>query len=131
MWGGLQAANLSTNPLFNLNLTFSIRPHGTKPMFVEQDPLPRLPQAWESFGFFLPRSLLNRWEISRLPDPVPEAVWNEVVAFWAGRKVALVKQTAYQGLYPESSSGAWIPTVLRSGYHLGPFSFLADLGADY
>jgi hypothetical protein len=100
-------------------------------MFVEQDPLLRLPQAWESFGFFLPRPLLNRWEINRLPDPVPEAVWNEVTAFWAGRKVALVKQTAYQGLYPESSSGDWIPTVLQSGYHLGPFSLLADLGADY
>lgn len=100
-------------------------------MSVEQDPLPRLSQARENFGFLLPRFFLNYWEINRLPDPVSEAVWNDVVAFWAGRKVALVKQTAYQGLYPESSSGAWVPTVLQSGYHLGPFSLLADLAADY
>jgi hypothetical protein len=100
-------------------------------MFVEQDPLLRLPQAWESFGFFLPRTILNQWEIGRLPDPIPEGVWGEITSFWAGRKVALVKQTAYQGLYPESASGAWVSTVLQSGYHLGPFSVLADLGADY
>ena len=100
-------------------------------MAIEQALLPRLDQAWERFGFFLPRPLLNRWEVSRQPDPVPQTTWESVLKFWSKKKVALVKQTAYQGLYPESSSGAWIPTVLRSGYHLGPFSFLADLGADY
>jgi len=103
----------------------------TKLMSIEQNPLPRLPSSWERLGILLPRGILNHWEIYRQPDPVPEPVWRETLDFWSGKKIALVKQTAYQGLYPESSSGAWLPTVLQSGYHLGPFSLLADLGADY
>lgn len=90
-----------------------------------------LSQKWEDLGIFLPRSLLNWAEIHGNPGETSSSRVQDALAFWRSRRIALVKQTAYQGLYPESSSGAWIPTVLRSGYHLGPFSFLADLGADY
>ena len=90
-----------------------------------------LPQHWEKLGFFLPRTLLDWAEIHAVAHSVSESETKRCLDFWSSRKIALVKQTAYQGLYPESATGAWIPTVLRSGYHLGPFSFLADLGADY
>jgi hypothetical protein len=90
-----------------------------------------LPRKWESLGICLPRNFLNWAEIHGNPGETSSAQVQAALAFWRPRRIALVKQTAYQGLYPESSSGTWIPTVLRSGYHLGPFSFLADLGADY
>lgn len=90
-----------------------------------------LPQKWEVLGICLPRNCLNWAEIHGNPGETSSTRVQDALAFWRSRRIALVKQTAYQGLYPESSSGAWIPTVLRSGYHLGPFSFLADLGADY
>ena len=90
-----------------------------------------LPQKWESLGICLPRNCLNWAEIHGNPGETSSAQVQAALAFWRSRRIALVKQTAYQGLYPESATGAWIPTVLRSGCHLGPFSFLADLGADY
>lgn len=90
-----------------------------------------LPQKWEVLGICLPRNCLDWAEIHGNPGETPLARVQADLAFWRSRRIALVKQVAYQGLYPESSSGTWIPTVLRSGYHLGPFSFLADLGADY
>ena len=90
-----------------------------------------LPQKWEVLGIYLPRNCLNWAEIHGNPGETSSTWVQDALAFWRSRRIALVKQTAYQGLYPESSSGTWIPTVLRSGYHLGPFSFLADLGADY
>lgn len=90
-----------------------------------------LPQKWEVLGICLPRNCLNWAEIHGNPGETSATWVQDALAFWRSRRIALVKQTAYQGLYPESSSGTWIPTVLRSGYHLGPFSFLADLGADY
>ena len=90
-----------------------------------------LTQHWEKFGFFLPRPFLDWAEIHAIAHYVSESETKRCLDFWSSRKIALVKQTAYQGLYPESAAGDWISTVLRSGYHLGPFSFLADLGADY
>ncbi|NDB96207.1 MAG: hypothetical protein EBZ78_08625 [Verrucomicrobia bacterium] len=90
-----------------------------------------LSQKWEDLGLCLPRRCLNWAEMHGNPGETSPARLQDALAFWRSRRIALVKQTAYQGLYPESASGAWIPTVLRSGYHLGPFSFLADLGADY
>jgi hypothetical protein len=90
-----------------------------------------LPRKWESLGICLPRNCLNWAEIHGNPGKTSSAQVQAALAFWRSRRIALVKQTAYQGLYPESSSGTWIPTALRAGYHLGPFSFLADLGADY
>jgi hypothetical protein len=90
-----------------------------------------LPRKWESLGICLPRNCLNWAEIHGNPGETSSAQVQAALAFWRSLRIALVKQTAYQGLYPESATGAWIPTVLRSGCHLGPFSFLADLGADY
>lgn len=43
----------------------------------------------------------------------------------------MVKQSAYSLLYQQSARGSWQESVLSCPSHLGPFSFLADLGADY
>jgi len=91
----------------------------------------QIPQNWEQFGFFLPRPLLDWAEIHARPVSFSPQETEEALRFWRSRKVALVKQTAYALLYPSSSAGGWEETVLSSICHLGPFSFLADLGADY
>jgi hypothetical protein len=53
------------------------------------------------------------------------------LAFWRSRRVALVRQSAYPSLYPPLSADSWTERVLSATKHFGPFSFLADLGADY
>jgi hypothetical protein len=90
-----------------------------------------LPQSWEKLGFFLPRFLLNWAEIHAFPEQVTDSSLDKDLLFWRSRKIALVKQTAYSALYPQPGKGSWQETVLSSQCHLGPFSFLADLGADY
>jgi hypothetical protein len=90
-----------------------------------------LPQRWEKLGFFLPRFLLNWAEIHAFPEQVTDSSLDQDLLFWRSRKIALVKQTAYHALYPQPGKGSWQETVLSSACHLGPFSFLADLGADY
>ena len=90
-----------------------------------------LAQHWEKLGFFLPRPLLDWAEIHAFPEQVTDSSLDKDLFFWRSRKIALVKQTAYHGLYPQPGKGSWQETVLSSAYHLGPFSFLADLGADY
>jgi len=103
-------------------------------VFLPKPPPARLyeiPQNWERFGFFLPRPVLNWAEIHAHPKPFSPTETDEALSFWRTRKVALVKQTAYSLLYPRARPGGWEETVLSSFRHLGPFSFLADLGADY
>ena len=90
-----------------------------------------LPQHWEKFGFFLPRPLLDWAEIHACPTTISDISMDQDIEFWRSRKIALVKQTAYHALYPRPGKGSWQETVLSSQCHLGPFSFLADLGADY
>ena len=90
-----------------------------------------LPQQWEKFGFFLPRFLLDWAEIHAFPATISDISIDQDIDFWRSRKIALVKQTAYHALYPRPGKGSWEETVLSSQCHLGPFSFLADLGADY
>ena len=90
-----------------------------------------LAQYWEKFGFFLPRPLLDWAEIHACPAAISDSSVDQDIDFWRSRKIALVKQTAYQALYPQPGKGSWQETVLSSVCHLGPFSFLADLGADY
>jgi len=90
-----------------------------------------LAQRWEKLGFFLPRFLLNWAEIHAFPEEVTDSSLDQALLFWRSRKIALVKQTAYHALYPQPGKGSWQETVLSSACHLGPFSFLADLGADY
>ena len=90
-----------------------------------------LAQRWEKLGFFLPRFLLNWAEIHAFPEQVTDSSLDKDLIFWRSRKIALVKQTAYHALYPQPGKGSWQETVLSSACHLGPFSFLADLGADY
>jgi len=65
------------------------------------------------------------------PAAISDTSVHQDIDFWRSRKIALVKQTAYQALYPQRKKGTWHETVLSSAYHLGPFSFLAELGADY
>lgn len=90
-----------------------------------------LPQHWEKFSFFLPRFLLDWAEIHACPATISDISMDQDIDFWRSRKIALVKQTAYHALYPRPGNGSWQETVLSSACHLGPFSFLADLGADY
>ena len=91
----------------------------------------RIRQGWEALGPLLPRPLLDWAEIHASPDPVPFSAVQSALDFWRSRRIALVKQTAYPLLYPRSSPQGWEETVLSSICHLGPFSFLADLGAEY
>ena len=90
-----------------------------------------LAQHWEKLGFFLPRVLLDWAEIHAFPKQVADSSLDKDLIFWRSRKIALVKQTAYHALYPQPRKGSWQEIVLSSQCHLGPFSFLADLGADY
>jgi hypothetical protein len=90
-----------------------------------------LAQHWERMGIVLPRPLLDWAEIHAFPEQITDSSLDNDLLFWRSRKVALVKQTAYHALYPQSGKGSWQETVLSSACHLGPFSFLADLGADY
>jgi hypothetical protein len=79
----------------------------------------------------MPRAFLQRLELHAAPPPVPESSWQEILSFWKGRRVAVVRQAAYRGAYPAGKKKPWPQTVLSAFSHLGPFSFLADLGADY
>jgi len=79
----------------------------------------------------MPRPLLQWLELHAAPPPVPQSSWQEVLSFWRGKRVALVRQAAYRGAYPAGKKKPWPHTVLSAFSHLGPFSFLADLGADY
>jgi len=91
----------------------------------------RVGQEWEQLGLILPRFLLNWAEVHAAPKAIPEFDINACLTFWSSRKVALVKQTAYQGAYPPGSRRNWIQTILTAPAHLGPMSLLADLKADY
>ena len=88
-------------------------------------------QKWEKFGRFLPRPCLDWAEIYALPEPISDSTLQENLSFWRTRRVALVKQTAYHALYLRTDQPDWKKTVLSSYCHLGPFSLLAELGADY
>ena len=89
------------------------------------------PQHWEKLGFFLPRPVLDWAEIHAIAHSVSESETKRCLDFWGSRKIALVKQTAYQGAYLPGAERNWIQTILTAPAHLGPMSFLADLNADY
>jgi len=88
-------------------------------------------QEWELLGLILPRFLLNWAEVHAAPKLISNAEIKTCLDFWSSRKVALVKQTAYQGAYLPGAGRSWIQTILTAPAHLGPMSFLADLNADY
>ena len=88
-------------------------------------------QEWEQLGLMLPRFLLNWAEVHAAPKLISNAEIKTCLDFWSSRKVALVKQTAYQGAYLPGAGRSWIQTILTAPAHLGPMSFLADLNADY
>lgn len=79
----------------------------------------------------MPRAFLQWMELHAVPPPLTESAWKEVLSFWKGKRVAVVRQAAYRGAYPAGKQKPWPQTVLSAFSHLGPFSFLADLGADY
>jgi hypothetical protein len=79
----------------------------------------------------MPRTFMQWLELHAAPPPVPEFSWQEILSFWKGSRVAVVRQAAYRGAYPAGPRQPWEKTVLSAFTHLGPFSFLADLGADY
>jgi hypothetical protein len=88
-------------------------------------------QEWEQLGLMLPRFLLNWAEVHAAPKLISNAEIKTCLDFWSSRKVALVKQTAYQGAYLPGAGRSWSQTILTAPAHLGPMSFLADLNADY
>jgi len=88
-------------------------------------------QEWEQLGLILPRFLLNWAEVHAAPKLISNTEIKTCLDFWSSRKVALVKQTAYQGAYLPGAGRSWIQTILTAPAHLGPMSFLADLNADY
>ena len=88
-------------------------------------------QEWEQLGLILPRFLLNWAEVHAAPKLISNAEIKTCLDFWSSRKVALVKQTAYQGAYLPGAERNWVQTILTAPAHLGPMSFLADLNADY
>jgi hypothetical protein len=90
-----------------------------------------LNQRIENIFAPMPRAFLQWLELHAAPPPVPESSWQEILSFWKGRRVAVVRQAAYRGAYPAGKKKPWPQTVLSAFSHLGPFSFLADLGADY
>jgi len=93
-------------------------------------PLPS-PQFFENFYRFLPRPVLRWAELHTFPWGQDESIVRKDIDFWKGKKIALVKQTAYPALFTINEPKDWMEAVFSCPYHLGPFSFLADLGADY
>lgn len=90
-----------------------------------------LPQGCERLFSVLPRSLLRQLEVYAHPGTVPQKAFAPVLSFWNSRRIALVRQTSYRGAYLPCPGQGWEQTVLSAPAHLGPFSFLADLKADY
>ncbi len=89
-----------------------------------------LASCWEPLLTLLPNRALRALEVHGVPPMISEEAFSSVLSFWQSRRVALVRQTAYRGAYL-SSHQSWPETVLTAPAHLGPLSFLADLGADY
>jgi len=90
-----------------------------------------LAQKCEAFGLFFPRPLLDWAEIYAIPELISEPVHQQNLSFWKSRRVALVRQTAYRGAYLPGAKRNWTDVVVTANAHLGPFSFLAELNADY
>ena len=90
-----------------------------------------LSQKFEPFGLFLPRPLLDWAEIYSMPELVSDPAHQKNLSFWKNRRVALVRQTSYRGAYLPGGKRNWTDVVLTANAHLGPFSFLAELNADY
>lgn len=91
----------------------------------------QVPLSAESVGRFFPRTWLNWLEINTRPNPLPWDHHLENLAFWQGRKIALVKQTAYHALYEGGNFPSWQERVLSAGGHLGPFALFSDFNADF
>jgi hypothetical protein len=70
-------------------------------------------------------------EIYAIPELISEPVHQQNLSFWKSRRVALVRQTAYRGAYLPGAKRNWTDVVVTANAHLGPFSFLAELNADY
>ena len=102
---------------------------------MKSDSEPRLrpfPQSLEPWLRFLPRYFLDWLELNGDPGlPREDGRAAEAIRFWQGKKVALVKQSAYGLLYQLGGHGSWETKVLSCPSHLGPFSFLHELQADY
>lgn len=90
-----------------------------------------LSRIGEKIGWVFPRRLLMAMEVRGWPRDLGTADPELDLAFWRSRRVALVRQSAYQSLYAPDVDTGWPDTVLSAAKHFGPFSLLADLGADY
>ena len=73
-----------------------------------------LPQHWEKLGFFLPRFLLNWAELHASPLSTTISSIEKDLDFWRNRRVALVRQSAYQSLYSPGVRTGWEDIVLSA-----------------
>jgi len=89
------------------------------------------PQGWEALLTLLPRPWLDQFQIRALPAPIPTENFQRVLDFWKGRRIALVRQSASVVTYHAAPASSWIETALTTKGHPGPFSLLAELGADF
>lgn len=89
------------------------------------------PQGGEELLAALPRGLLRWFEVHAFPRWIPEGEFSEILAFWRGRRVALVRQSAGLVSYRAGVQGSWIDTALTTKGHPGPLSLLAELAADF
>ena len=98
---------------------------------ADQGNLFYIPQSFERCLRFFPREILQWVEVHSTPFANEEQSTEELRSFWRGKKIALVKQTAYPALFTINQPKDWLEAVFSCPSHLGPFSFLSDLGADY
>lgn len=97
-------------------------------------PLPSchsFPQNLERIISVLPRPWLDWFEIHAFPRWIPEDRFLEDLAFWHGRKVAFVRQSAALVTYRAGSFSNWMDRALTTKGHPGPLSLLAELAADF
>jgi hypothetical protein len=103
----------------------------SSPTEISRAGLISLPRGWEPLGWVFPRRLLTAMEIRGWNPNFIKASLQDDLAFWNSRRVALVRQSAYPSLYSPDPANVWMDRILSAVKHFGPFSFLAELNADY
>ena len=89
------------------------------------------PQALEGMLQPSPRNWLRWFELHAFPRWISEREFSEILAFWRGRRVALVRQSAALVTYRAGSVSTWMDRALTTKGHPGPLSLLAELAADF
>ena len=88
------------------------------------------PQGLERWLAVLPRPWLDRFELHAFPRFFSDSEFLDVLGFWQGRRVAFVRQSTCLITYRAEPCLSWQDRALTAKHHPGPFSLLAELGAD-